>query len=487
MWLLMSCLLAAAPAPQSGVPAEAPPSFSEPVEPFRVAGNVYYVGTRELASYLLTSPRGHILIDSGIDPTGLRIRQSIERLGFALKDVRVILSSHAHIDHAAGLAALKAKSSAGVMALEEDADLLAAGGRGDVLFGDRFPFPPVVVDRRLKDGDEVRVGSTVVSVHRTAGHTPGSATWTLKTRQGGRELAVVFAASLGMHQGVRLLDRPSYPGIAADYEASFARLKSLHADIFLSTHGSAFDLDAKRKRVAAKTVNAFEDPAGYRAYVARMEDAFRTQRGIEAAAARDSEAARVVVLEPLAGQERQFEAGYKRHLEWHRAAGDAWRWHGWQIVSGERVGFFMDGTFGHRWEDFDAPVQPAADAADNATNVGPFARVRSNAYWRLRRDLSTVDPLERGTPSPLMEVTYVTIAAANARAFEDAVARLPGNRTVYELVNGGRGLRYMMLFPRANMKELGAGEALHRWTTMAESVYRELLQYREDMSYPGRR
>jgi hypothetical protein len=229
------------------------------------------------------------------------------------------------------------------------------------------------------------------------------------------------------------------------------------------------------------------DAAGYGKPVAGMPPAFSEQAPGDSSAT----AARIVVLEPLAGQEQAFEAGYRRHLEWHRAAGDPWRWYGWQIVSGDRAGFFMDGTFGHPWRAFDEAVQPAADAADNFKNVFPHAKLRSNAYWRLRPELGSATLLEQGMPSAFVEAVYVRAKAGRQQEVEDAVRRLRAARAVYELVSGGRLPTYLLMRPLSTLAQLEgvADAALMSLVADAavDDVRSELLRYRPDLSYLGRR
>lgn len=249
-----------------------------PVEPFRVVGNVYYVGANEVTSFLIATRQGHILLDGGFAETAPLIRDNIGKLGFRLRDVKVLLNSHAHFDHAGGLAQLKHWSGASLAASERDAPQLAAGGRGDYRFGDSLLFPPVRPDRLLRDGDVVTVGGAVLTAHLTPGHTPGCTTWTMAAADGGKRYDVVFVCSTTVLPGVRLRDQPSYPGIAADYERTWKVLYALPCDVFLGSHASFFAGEEKARRLrAGAPVNPFVDPAGYRSYLARAEAAFRQQ------------------------------------------------------------------------------------------------------------------------------------------------------------------------------------------------------------------
>jgi metallo-beta-lactamase class B len=253
-------------------------SSDRPFAPFRIVGNVYYVGASEVTSYLIATPRGHILLDGGFAETAPQIAASVETLGFRLADVKVLLNSHAHFDHAGGLAELKRRTGAALAASAADALLLARGGHGDFRFGDTLTFPPVVADRILKDGDTVSLGGTVMTAHLTPGHTQGNTTWTTTVEEKGRSYRVAFMASASINPGVVLLGNPTYPGIAGDYAKAFQVMRSLPCDVFLAPHGSFFDLQGKAKRLAAgEAPNPFVDPAGCRAYIGRMEEAYEEQ------------------------------------------------------------------------------------------------------------------------------------------------------------------------------------------------------------------
>lgn len=250
--------------------------WNEPVPPFRIAGNLYYVGAKDIASYLITTPKGHILVDGGFEETAPIILRNLDSLGFRIADVRILIGSHAHYDHAGGLAALKKASGARFFASAGDAPYYESGGRNDPQFGDRLTFPPVAVDRILADGDRVELGGVVLTARLTPGHTPGCISWTFSVNDSGKRREVVILGSPTAPEGFRLVDNPRYPNIIADYRRQFALLRSLHPDIFLASHGMFFDLEEKRTQ--GKT---FVDPEGYRAYVAlsekRFEDKVRAQ------------------------------------------------------------------------------------------------------------------------------------------------------------------------------------------------------------------
>jgi metallo-beta-lactamase class B len=262
-------------------------AMNQPVEPYRIAGNLYYVGASDVASYLIATPAGLILLDGGFVETVPLIEANVTKLGFKLADVKILLASHAHYDHVGGLAALKKKTGAALYAGAADADLLARGGHGDFAFGDRFLFPPVTVDHPVRDGETVSLGGTTVTAHATPGHTRGCTTWSLPVQEGGKRLDAVIVGSTSINPGVHLAGKPSSPEIADDYARSFATLKALPCDIFLGVHAQFFDglkkAEALRKGAAT---NPFVDPQGYRDYLAGSEKSYREQLAREQAEAR---------------------------------------------------------------------------------------------------------------------------------------------------------------------------------------------------------
>ena len=245
------------------------------VEPFRIIGNVYYVGGADVTSFLILTPAGDILIDGGYVSTAPLIEQNIRRLGFRLRAVKILLNTHAHFDHAGGLARLKRDTGAKFEAMAQDAPLLDHGGRGDFYFGDRLPFPPVHVDRILQDGDLVSLGGVTLRANLTAGHTKGCTTWTWTVRQNGREYHVVDVCSASVLPGYRLIGNPQYPQIARDYERSFQRLNALPCDVFLGAHGGFFSMQRKLEDLRKDSRrNPFIDREGYRRFVLEQESLF---------------------------------------------------------------------------------------------------------------------------------------------------------------------------------------------------------------------
>lgn len=266
--------------------AQSNPAWTQPFPPFRIAGNLYYVGSRDLASYLITSPEGHILINSDLEENVPLIRASVEALGFKFTDIRILLISHAHWDHDAGSAAIKGLTGAKYAVMDADVSVVESGGKTDFNYGDdaAFLYPPTKVDRVLHDGDEVKLGGAVLVAHLTPGHTKGCTTWTMKVQDTGRTYNVVIVGSPNVNPGYRLVDNPLYPQIVDDYERTFRVLKSLPSDIFLGAHGSYFDLEAKYAQLKSNPPTPFVDPDGYKEYVAEREQAFRTELAKQRAA-----------------------------------------------------------------------------------------------------------------------------------------------------------------------------------------------------------
>jgi metallo-beta-lactamase class B len=266
--------------------AQVNPDWTEPFPPFRIAGNLYYVGSKDLASYLITTPQGHILINSGLVASAPLIRASVEKLGFKLNDIRILLISHAHWDHNGGSAAIKALTGAAYMVMDADVSVVESGGKTDFQYGNQPAslYPPTKVDRVLHDGEEVKLGGVTLVAHLTPGHTKGCTTWTMKVEDAGKSHDVVIIGSPNVNEGYKLVMNSSYPGIASDYERTFRVLKSLPVDIFLGAHGSYFDLQTKYARLKEGAVTPFIDPAGYKRYVNDREDAFRTELAKQKAA-----------------------------------------------------------------------------------------------------------------------------------------------------------------------------------------------------------
>jgi len=257
--------------------------WNKSVAPFRIAGNLYYVGAIEITSYLITTSEGHFLLDGGFVETAPQIEHNIAELGFKLTDVKFLLNSHAHYDHAGGLAELKKVTGAKFLASEGDAPLLRSGGHGDFRFGDTLTFPPIAPDQIVHDGEAIRLGNQTVVAHLTPGHTKGCTTWTTKIRDGDKVYDVVFVGSQSALD-YKFVGQESYPGITADFERSFALLNHLPCDIFLASHGSFFHFVEKHERLLRGDANAFIDPNGYKAYLRESEQEFRNKLAQQKAA-----------------------------------------------------------------------------------------------------------------------------------------------------------------------------------------------------------
>lgn len=267
--------------------ASASGPMNQPVEPYRILGNLYYVGASDVTSFLVATPAGLILIDGGFAETMPMIRRNVETLGFKMEDVKILLNSHAHFDHAGGLAAIKKQTGARLAASQADAALLASGGHGDHLFGDQYPYESVTADRILKDGDRVELGGTTLTAHLTPGHTKGCTTWTMKVMDGGKSYDVVSVCSTSVLPDVSLTKNAKYPNVAADFEQTFRTLRGLPCDIFLGSHAGFYNGLEKAKRLRkGATPNPFIDPAGYKAYVDGSEKAFRERLAAETKAAK---------------------------------------------------------------------------------------------------------------------------------------------------------------------------------------------------------
>ena len=268
------CLMPALP-----LAAKVNSTWIKPFPAFRIAGNLYYVGSADLASNLIVTPKGDILINSSLTQSVPLIRKSVESLGFHFRDIKILLISHAHYDHCAGSAEIKGLTGAKYEVMAEDVSVVESGGRTDFHYAHdkTMWFPPAHVDRILHDGDTVRLGGTVLTAHLTAGHTKGTTTWTLDEPRGERMLHVVIVGSPNVNPGYRLVGNENYPQIVSDFQHQFEVLNRLSCDIFLGAHGGYFGLTEKYARWKAGDRSAFIDPAGYRAYVTDREHAFEAE------------------------------------------------------------------------------------------------------------------------------------------------------------------------------------------------------------------
>ena len=247
--------------------------WNRPIKPFHIIGNIYFVGTAGLGSYLIATPSGNIILDGALPESAAQIEQHVAALGFRPKDTKFLLNTHAHYDHAGGLAQLKRASGAKMVASREDAKVLESGFQSSYGAGWDSRFPAIKVDRIVKDGDTVGLDGTSMAAHITPGHTKGCTTWTMTVREAGKPYHVVFYCSTSV-PGYRLVNNRYYPQIASDYEHSFAVLEKLPCDVFLANHTEFFHLQDKLARVKPGAPNPFVNPAECRAFVADSKRQF---------------------------------------------------------------------------------------------------------------------------------------------------------------------------------------------------------------------
>lgn len=264
--------------------AQGSPDWAKPFPPFHIAGNLYYVGSKGLANYLIVTPQGNILINSDLEANVPMIEASVEKLGFKFKDTKILLISHAHWDHVAGSAKIKEMTGAKYMVMDADVPVVESGGKADYQYGNNpgSLYPPTKVDRVLHDGDEVKLGGTVLVAHLTPGHTKGCTTWTMKVTESGNIYDAVIigspnAGSPSVNVVFKLVNNRAYPQIAEDYERMWRVLESLPCDIFLGAHGDYLGLEEKYARMTEGSANSFIDPGGYKKYIAQKEQDFRAE------------------------------------------------------------------------------------------------------------------------------------------------------------------------------------------------------------------
>jgi metallo-beta-lactamase class B len=259
------------------------PAWTNPAPPFRIAGNLYYVGSEDLAAYLIVTPQGDILINSNLESSVPQIKQSVEALGFKFSDIKILLISHGHFDHCAGSATLLRQTGAKYYVMDADVSVVESGGKTDFAYSAdaEMQFPVAPVDRVLHDGSKVSLGGTTLTAHLTAGHTKGTTTWTLdepaSDMANARPLHVAIIGSPNVNSSYKLVGNKAYPKIAEDYKRGFGVLHQLPCDIFLGAHGGYFGLATKYPKWKAGDKDAFVDPAGYKAYVSERERAFEAE------------------------------------------------------------------------------------------------------------------------------------------------------------------------------------------------------------------
>jgi metallo-beta-lactamase class B len=273
----LQLLLAAAALHWASATAQSrPESWNKPSTPFKVIGNIHYVGTAGLSSFLITTERGHILLDGALPESVAQIEANITALGFKLGDIKYLLNSHAHFDHSGGLAQLKQDTGAQLVASAGDRSALEGGFYLGFEDREAFKAPPVKVDRAIEDGQTLELGGTVLTANLTPGHTRGCTSWSMPVSDAGKSLRVLFFCSSSVAAN-RLVDPPQYPGIVADYEKTFAKARSLAVDIFLAPHPEFFRMADKRARLTAQGPNPFIDPQEFGAFITTSEADFRRQ------------------------------------------------------------------------------------------------------------------------------------------------------------------------------------------------------------------
>ena len=256
--------------------ANDPPAWRQPAEPFRIIGNIFYVGSQGLAAYLIATPDGAILIDGTVEDNVPMIERNIDKLGYRLKDVKILLNSHAHFDHAEGLSHLKRDTHAQMVAVWAETPALESGIPPSELSYGVIKFPPVKVDRVIRTGRKVRIGNTVLKALVTPGHTPGCTSWTTTVIDGGKPVDVIFLCSLTV-AGNKLIDNKGYPGIIDDFYTSFARLNRTKADVVLPFHAEQVDLMAREKKAETVGTSAYVDPTLLPKLVAKARTDFEAE------------------------------------------------------------------------------------------------------------------------------------------------------------------------------------------------------------------
>jgi metallo-beta-lactamase class B len=244
--------------------------WSQPFAPRRIIGNIYYVGSKTISSFLIVTPKGHILLDTGPDQMLPQVEGNIEKLGFKPEDVRILLNSHAHFDHCGGFAAFKRQTSSTVVASKLDGELMKHGGKGDFYWGDELSYEPVRPDRYVEDGNTVDLGNVTLTAHLTPGHTKGCTTWSMQVNENGRAYNVLFLCGLTVSP-YKLTNNERYPNIVSDARSSLVKLKSMHIDVLLASHAFWFDLENKAARQKEGVSNPFVDPTELGRHLSEIE------------------------------------------------------------------------------------------------------------------------------------------------------------------------------------------------------------------------
>jgi metallo-beta-lactamase class B len=263
--------------PQNAAPQNA--DWTRPFPPFRIIGNIYWVGSYDLATYLITTPQGNILINTGVGDTAKQIKASVETLGFKIADTKILTATHGHFDHVAGFAELKRMTRARLVVSEPDKDLFETGGAADFRFGDTpgARFEPVKVDQTFKDNDTISLGGTELTAHHHPGHTKGATSFTVNVQEAGKTYRVIIANMGSINPGVTVNGMPKYPGIAEAYARTFRAQKDMKIDIWLASHAGQFRMHEKYKPGDPFNAERFVDPAGFLAAVQQLEKVYVEQ------------------------------------------------------------------------------------------------------------------------------------------------------------------------------------------------------------------
>jgi metallo-beta-lactamase class B len=261
------------------LPAQNAEEWTRPFEPFRIIGNIYWVGTYDLSTYLIVTPQGNILINTGLAETVPQIRAGVEKLGFRLSDTKILTATHGHYDHVAGMAELKRQTGAQLVISAPDVELLESGGKADFRFGDTpgARFEPVKVDKTFRDGEKISLGGVELVAHHHPGHTKGATSFTTNVTEGGKTYRVIIANMGSINPGVKVTGMPKYPGIEADYAKTFQAQKAMQIDVFLASHAAQFGLHRKYQPGDAYKVERFVDPEMFQRGVAQLEKAYLEQ------------------------------------------------------------------------------------------------------------------------------------------------------------------------------------------------------------------
>jgi metallo-beta-lactamase class B len=255
------------------------PEWTRPFPPFKLIGNIYWVGSFDLSTYLITTPQGHILVNTGLGESAPNIKASVEQLGFKMSDVKILTATHGHFDHVAAMADLKKITGASLVISERDQELLESGGGADFRWADTpsARFPPARVDRTFKDGESISLGGTTLTSHLHAGHTKGATSFTTEVREAGKTYRVIIANMASINPGVTVTGMPKYPGIMQDYAQTFTAQKAIKIDVFLASHASQFRMHDKYKPGDPYNPDRFVDPAGFLKGVSELEQAYLAQ------------------------------------------------------------------------------------------------------------------------------------------------------------------------------------------------------------------